>query len=84
MPSWPPENLSDALARAGNPLKATLTDGERTVPLSVLVASASLGDDLRKFEGRSVLIAVETQMEAAAALIDLDGLARRVLLCRPT
>ena len=37
----------------------------------------------RKCEGRSVLIAVSSQFTAAAALVELDGVARRMILYPP-
>ena len=47
-------------------------------------ATASLfGDDLDALEGRSVVLFVGDMAMAAAALIDLDGWARRIVLCPP-
>ena len=43
----------------------------------------SLGDGLARLEGRSVLLAVGDMAKAAAALIELDGVARRIVLCPP-
>ena len=37
----------------------------------------------RELEGRSVALSVDDMAKAAAALIDLDGWARRILLCPP-
>lgn len=42
-----------------------------------------LGDNLQKLCGKSVLIATYDQLYTALALIELDGLARRVVLCTP-
>jgi acyl-coenzyme A synthetase/AMP-(fatty) acid ligase len=41
------------------------------------------GGRLAEFAGRSVLIATADQFSAAIALIELDGLARRLVLCPP-
>ena len=38
------------------------------------------GDEL---QGRSVLIAVQSQLATVSALIELDGIARRIVLCTP-
>jgi acyl-coenzyme A synthetase/AMP-(fatty) acid ligase len=45
--------------------------------------SGSLGDGLARLEGRSVLLAVGDMAKAAAALIELDGVARQIVLCPP-
>ena len=39
--------------------------------------------DLRDLRGRSVLIAVEDQLTAGLALLELDGVARRLVLLPP-
>ena len=39
--------------------------------------------DAQELSGRSVLIATTDQLAAAAALIELDGIARRMVLCPP-
>ena len=41
---------------------------------------SSLGPDLKRLRGRSVVLSVQDMAKAAAALIELDGLARRVVL----
>ena len=40
-----------------------------------------LGPDLKRLRGRSVVLSVQDMAKAAAALIELDGFARRVVLC---
>jgi acyl-coenzyme A synthetase/AMP-(fatty) acid ligase len=45
--------------------------------------ATSLGADLPRLEGRVVALAVGDMAKAAAALIELDGLARRIVLCPP-
>ena len=42
--------------------------------------ASSLGPDLKRLYGRSVVVSVRDMAKVAAALIDLDGCARRVLL----
>ena len=54
-----------------------------SVDLAALRTGTSLGgrrDDLR---GRSVLLAAREQLPAALALLELDGVARRIVLCPP-
>jgi acyl-coenzyme A synthetase/AMP-(fatty) acid ligase len=54
-----------------------------SVDLSDLRGGTSLGGRLNELGGRSVLLAVRDQLAAALALIELDGVARRMVLCPP-
>ena len=45
--------------------------------------ASSLGADLERLRGRSVILSVRDMAKVAAALIDLDGCARRILLVPP-
>jgi acyl-coenzyme A synthetase/AMP-(fatty) acid ligase len=45
--------------------------------------ASSLGPDLTRLRGRSVVLSVRDTAKVAAALIDLDGCARRILLAPP-
>ena len=54
-----------------------------TLELDRFADAGSLGDGLARLEGRSVLLAVGDMAKAAAALIELDGVARRIVLCPP-
>jgi acyl-coenzyme A synthetase/AMP-(fatty) acid ligase len=45
--------------------------------------ASSLGVDLERLRGRSVILSVRDMAKVAAALIDLDGCARRILLVPP-
>jgi acyl-coenzyme A synthetase/AMP-(fatty) acid ligase len=51
--------------------------------LKDLAHASSLRGRVEELRGRSVLIATRDQMTAALALIELDGLARRMVLCPP-
>ena len=53
------------------------------VALAELAHGSSLDIDLSKLQGRSVLIATREQLTAALALIELDGVARRLVLVPP-
>ncbi len=53
------------------------------VSLDDFAQATSLGADLLRLEGRAVVLAVGDMATAAAALIELDGLARRIVLCPP-
>jgi acyl-coenzyme A synthetase/AMP-(fatty) acid ligase len=49
--------------------------------LDRFAGGSSLGDGLARLEGRAVLLAVGDMAKAAAALIELDGVARQIVLC---
>ena len=48
-----------------------------------LAAGSILGGELESFRGRSVLLATREQLSTALALLELDGVARRLVLCTP-
>ncbi len=56
---------------------------EQSVALSDLGAATSLDCRERDISGRSVVIFVDDQLSAALALIELDGTARRMVICPP-
>lgn len=56
---------------------------ERSVAFADLAGATSLGGRLNELAGRSVLLATQDQLAAALALIELDGVARRIVLCPP-
>jgi acyl-coenzyme A synthetase/AMP-(fatty) acid ligase len=53
------------------------------VRLAALAAASSLGGRLEELRGRTVLVATRDQLTAALALIELDGVAQRIVLCPP-
>ena len=56
---------------------------DASVALADLARGTSLGGRLGELSGRSVLIATADQLTAALALIELDGVARRIIICPP-
>ena len=54
------------------------------LPLDEFERASSLGPELTKLRGRSVVLSVRDMTKVAAALIDLDGCARRILLVPPS
>ncbi len=70
------------LSAAGLPQRF-LSDAEAGVALSDLAQGSCLGGRLDAFCGRSVLVSTRDQLTAALALIELDGLARRIVLSPP-
>jgi acyl-coenzyme A synthetase/AMP-(fatty) acid ligase len=66
----------------GRDLKVrTISDARQVVSLSNELTC--LGGHLGELSGRSVLVKVSDQLISALAMIELDGVARRMLLCPP-
>ncbi len=76
-------SLSEALHSYGNPRDRFIQDSVEQLPFHLLVESSSLYGRAEELRGRSVLLATQAQLTTAAALIELDGLARRIVLCPP-
>jgi acyl-coenzyme A synthetase/AMP-(fatty) acid ligase len=53
----------------------------RSVALDALAHGSAFGRRLEAFVGRSVLLIPREQLNAAVALIELDGVARRIVIC---
>jgi acyl-coenzyme A synthetase/AMP-(fatty) acid ligase len=83
MPPSHPTSLRDSLDHADNPAGRFLWGRGAGVSLDALRRSTSLGGRLGELAGRSVLVATHDQLAAAVALIELDGVARRLVLCPP-
>jgi acyl-coenzyme A synthetase/AMP-(fatty) acid ligase len=56
---------------------------EGSVRLSVLVRGSILQGRLGELSGRSVLLKTKDQYPTALALLELDGIARRIVICPP-
>jgi acyl-coenzyme A synthetase/AMP-(fatty) acid ligase len=65
------------------PAHRWLGDRERSICFADLRHGSILGAELPSLAGRFVLLAVESQLSAALALIELDGVARRVVILPP-
>jgi acyl-coenzyme A synthetase/AMP-(fatty) acid ligase len=61
----------------------TISDARASVSLTDALSQTCLGGRLRELSGRSVLLAASTQLISALAMIELDGVAKRLLLCPP-
>lgn len=61
----------------------TLSDARRSMRLADLTGASALGGRLAALAGRSVLVATSDQLAAAIAMIELDGVVRRMLLAPP-
>jgi acyl-CoA synthetase (AMP-forming)/AMP-acid ligase II len=68
----------------GSELKGrTISDGRRVVSLTDILDQTCLVGRFSELSGRSVLLAVSDQLISALAMIEIDGVARRMLLCPP-
>jgi len=76
-------SIRDRLSKAAGCSDRFLWGGRGEVCLSDLLQGTSLGGWLRKLAGRSILLAARDQLAAAAVLIELDGVARRIVICPP-
>jgi acyl-coenzyme A synthetase/AMP-(fatty) acid ligase len=81
LPPRDPASLWRALSAAGRLSKRWLSDDHSRVSLAALAGGSSLGRPLEELRGRSVLLATRDQLPSALALIELDGVARRVVVC---
>jgi acyl-CoA synthetase (AMP-forming)/AMP-acid ligase II len=76
-------SLWTALRDTGRPSDCSVHVLDASVALGDLARCSSLGGRLEKLRGRSVLVTTKDQLTAALALVELDGVARRLVLCPP-
>jgi acyl-coenzyme A synthetase/AMP-(fatty) acid ligase len=76
-------SLSGLLRDSGNVPGSFVQDPWQCVEWCDLLGGSVLYDRGDELRGRSVLIAVQSQLATVSALIELDGIARRVILCPP-
>ena len=79
MPSKP-RSLWESIAAAG--VSGGRLHGIRTaIDLADLAHASSLGGRLEELRGETVLLTIKDQLTAALVMTELDGLARRMVLC---
>jgi acyl-coenzyme A synthetase/AMP-(fatty) acid ligase len=61
----------------------SLSDARQMVSLTEFAGETCLAGRLGELSGRSVLLAVADQLVSALAIMEIDGVARRMLLCPP-
>ena len=76
-------SLWHVLNGASAPAGGFLSDGDSSVALGSVIRGSFLGGRGETLRGRCVLLATKGQLAAALALIELDGIARRLVLCPP-
>ena len=75
--------LRDALRKTSHSPSRFLWSPSSSFALGDLECGSALGDNLPRLSGHSVLIATRDQLATALALIELDGVVRRLTLCPP-
>ena len=78
----PSESLWESITAAGAP-HGRLYGVRHVIPLAELAHATSLCGRLEELRDRSVMLLAQDQLTAALALIELDGVARRMVLCPP-
>ncbi|HTW46051.1 MAG TPA: fatty acid--CoA ligase family protein [Acidobacteriaceae bacterium] len=76
-------SLWHALRSAGDLTGRYLYGVEGTIAMSDLIAGTTLYGRGEELCGRSVLVMTANQFTTASALIELDGIARRIVICPP-
>jgi acyl-CoA synthetase (AMP-forming)/AMP-acid ligase II len=83
MPSNCLPSIRDQLCKASDSSGRFLWSAAASVSLGDLLRGSSLGGRLPGLLGRSVLLATQDQLAAALALVELDGVAARLIICPP-
>ncbi len=75
--------LSESLSALAPPPGQTLWALDESATLTDLAGGSSLGGRIEELRGKTVLLSTTSQLAAALALVQLDGVARRIVLCTP-
>ncbi|MDE1924225.1 MAG: AMP-binding protein, partial [Gammaproteobacteria bacterium] len=75
--------LREAIAAQDPASDAALLGKQASIAFAELSGGSTLAHAQSALRGRSVLIHAASQLAAATALIELDGVARRIVLCTP-
>jgi acyl-coenzyme A synthetase/AMP-(fatty) acid ligase len=76
--------LRDAVIEAAAARSSALIGGPaQAVPLGWLAQGSCFGGSFEALRGRTVIVAIGDQLTAAVALLELDGIAKRMVLCTP-
>jgi acyl-coenzyme A synthetase/AMP-(fatty) acid ligase len=78
-----PKSIRDHLSDSADCSDRFLWGAPGQVSIGDMLRGTSLGGRLMELSGRSVLLATESQLAAALALAELDGVASRIVICPP-
>ncbi|HLN49775.1 MAG TPA: AMP-binding protein [Steroidobacteraceae bacterium] len=76
-------SLWESLARLGSGIGGAFHGADASISIAELKNASCLGGRLESLRGRTVLLAQREQLAAAIALLELDGVACRMVLCTP-
>ncbi len=76
-------SLRDLVAASGASHGASLRDAGVAVAFGDIISGTILSGRRHELQGKSVLIAAKAQLASALALIELDGIASRLVVCPP-
>lgn len=76
-------SLWNTLNASGDLSGRFVMDADSRIAMSDLVEGSVLYGRGKELQGRSVLLTTKDQFTTASALIELDGIARRIVLCPP-
>lgn len=79
----PPDIIALRQYLGQQPKNRTISDARHVVSLTDMIQHSCLTGRSCGLSGRSVLLATSGQLLSALAMIELDGVARRMLLCPP-
>jgi acyl-CoA synthetase (AMP-forming)/AMP-acid ligase II len=76
-------SLWESVSRSGEPAAGIFHGRTGSIAPAALAKSSILGGRLESLRGRVVVLAMREQLANAVALVELDGVARRLVLCTP-
>ena len=76
-------SLRSLIGASGVSDGALLQAADRSVDFGAIESGTIFSGHRDEFSGKSVLVAVKAQLDAALALIELDGVASRLVVCPP-
>lgn len=76
-------SLWDRVAAARGGARVSFQAADSSIAFDELKTGSCLVGTLEALRGRSVLLALREQLSTAVALLELDGVARRMVLCTP-
>ena len=79
----PPDIIALRQYLGREPRNRTISDARHVVSLTDMIRHSCLTDRSCELSGRSVLLATSGQLLSALAMIEIDGVAHRMLLCPP-
>jgi len=76
-------SLWESISPSGEPAAGIFHGSAASVALADLAGASILDGKLESLRGGTVMLAMREQLATAVALIELDGVARRLILCTP-